>query len=394
MTGLLLLCRPGFEAECASEAERFASGLGVEARGRGEAGSGWVFLSVDDSEAAAGLAARCAVSDLVFARQVFGALEPLRFPPGRGAAPVVATAAGFWAERLRTRGFHSVFVEAADGEAGRRLQPACARLEPSLGEELRARGLLRAGSGAPRVHVFLAGEGEGWLGVSNPLRSSPWPMGIPRLRFPLGAPSRSVLKLEEALLVFVPEGERHRRLRPGMRAVDLGAAPGGWSWALASRGLLVTAVDNGPLARSVLEGGLVEHVRADGFTWRPSRPVHWLACDMVTAPARVAKLVGLWGARRLFREAVFNLKLPSGRRLDAVLRSSEIVARELGRAGVAGELRFKHLYHDREEVTGHLRLAEAEPTPSGGRAGGPKPRRPASGRAVAPKGGRGRRRGG
>ena len=98
--------------------------------------------------------------------------------------------------------------------------------------------------------------------------------------------------------------------------------------------------------------------------------------------------------RRLFREAVFNLKLPSGRRLDAVLRASGIVARELGRAGVAGELRFKHLYHDREEVTGHLRLAEAGPTPSGGRAGSPKPRRPAPGRAGAPKCGRGRRRGG
>ncbi len=302
------------------------------------------------------------------------------------------SAAGEWAERLGVRGFHGAFVEAADGERGRRLQPACARLEGPLEAGLRARGLLRAVPGAQRLHVLLGGEGEGWLGVSTPLRSSPWPMGIPRLRFPAGAPSRSVMKLEEALLVFVPEGERHRRLRAGMRAVDLGAAPGGWSWALASRGLLVAAVDNGPLAPAVLEGGLVEHVRADGFTWRPPRPVHWLACDMVTAPARVAKLVGVWGARRLFREAVFNLKLPSGRRLDEVLRCAGIVGRELGRAGVEGELRFKHLYHDREEVTGHLRLTEGDAARSGGRAKGPGPRRPASRRAAPAKGGRGRGR--
>ena len=116
----------------------------------------------------------------------------------------------------------------------------------------------------------------------------------------------------------------------------------------------------------------MEHVRADGFTWRPSRPVHWLACDMVTAPARVAKLVGLWGARRLFREAVFNLKLPSGRRLDAVLRSAGIVARELGRAGVSGELRvitsYSIHYTKLYEVPGRRSRRSAGPR----RAGGPR----------------------
>ena len=53
-------------------------------------------------------------------------------------------------------------------------------------------------------------------------------MGIPRLRFPRGAPSRSSLKLEEAWLVFLRAKERQQRLVPGMQAVDLGAAPGGW----------------------------------------------------------------------------------------------------------------------------------------------------------------------
>lgn len=359
MTGLLLLCRPGFEGECARETERLARGPGA-ASAAGAAGEGYAVVPARDPESAAALAARCPVGELVFARQAWAALESLPLPPPRAAAARLAAAAERWAGRLGAGGFQGVFAEAADGERGRRLQPACARLVGPLETELASRGLLREAPGAPRLHVFLAGEGEAWLGVSDPRLSSPWPMGIPRLRFPRGAPSRSALKLEEAFVVFLSEDERRRRLRAGLRAADLGASPGGWSWALASRGLRVAAVDNGPLAPSVLEGGLVEHVRADGFTWRPPRPVHWLVCDMVTAPARVAKLVGVWGARRLFREAVFNLKLPSGRRLEEVGRCAAVVARELDRAGVAGRLRLKHLYHDRDEVTAHLRLDEPE----------------------------------
>jgi len=170
--------------------------------------------------------------------------------------------------------------------------------------------------------------------------------------------------------------------------VDLGASPGGWTWQLAGRGLVVAAVDNGPLDRALLETGLVEHVRADGFTWRPARPVHWLVCDMVTAPARVAKLVGLWAARGLCQEAIFNLKLPSSQRLKEVRRCAGIIARELQAMGAKHVLRFKQLYHDREEVTGHLWLAPRAPA-SAPRAE-PKARRE---RSATPPPGRGRRDG-
>ncbi len=75
------------------------------------------------------------------------------------------------------------------------------------------------------------------------------------------------LKLAEAILMFI--GDRESELfRPGKRAVDLGAAPGGWTWQLAHRGLRVTAVDNGPLKGSVRDDPLVTHVRADGLDVR------------------------------------------------------------------------------------------------------------------------------
>ena len=80
-------------------------------------------------------------------------------------------------------------------------------------------------------------------------------MGIPRLRFPADAPSRSTLKLEEAFHVFIPADEWDERPASGMHAVDLGACPGGWTYQLVKRSMMVHSVDNGPMAPSLMETG-------------------------------------------------------------------------------------------------------------------------------------------
>ena len=90
-------------------------------------------------------------------------------------------------------------------------------------------------------------------------------MGIPRLKFPSQAPSRSTLKLDEAFLHFIPKSEWENRLTSGMNAVDLGSAPGGWTYQLVRRGMMVTAIDNGPMAESLMETGQVKHKMMDGF---------------------------------------------------------------------------------------------------------------------------------
>lgn len=50
--------------------------------------------------------------------------------------------------------------------------------------------------------------------------------GNPRLKFPADAPSRSTLKLEEAILTFIPRKEENKRLNENMIGVDLGLALG------------------------------------------------------------------------------------------------------------------------------------------------------------------------
>jgi 23S rRNA (cytidine2498-2'-O)-methyltransferase len=180
---------------------------------------------------------------------------------------------------------------------------------------------------------------------------SPWPGGIPRLKFPRAAPSRSTLKLEEAFLVLLNEGERERWLQPGMRAVDLGAAPGGWTWQFVARSLRVTAVDNGPMDDALMACGLVDHLRTDGFHYRPPRPVDWLVCDMVEQPRRVAALMAGWLTQGACRYAIFNLKLPMKKRYDEVRLCLGILHDAFAKAGLRLDLRARQLYHDREEIT-------------------------------------------
>jgi 23S rRNA (cytidine2498-2'-O)-methyltransferase len=170
---------------------------------------------------------------------------------------------------------------------------------------------------------------------------------------PRGAPSRSALKLAEAFVVFLGEREADV-LRAGMRAVDLGAAPGGWTWQLAHRGLTVTAVDNGPLKGEVRDDPLVTHLRADGLSWRPQRQVDWLVCDIVEQPAKIAALVARWIAEGGARHAIFNLKLPMKKRYAAVMDCKQIIDDAMRRARVSYGISLRQLYHDREEVTGFI----------------------------------------
>jgi 23S rRNA (cytidine2498-2'-O)-methyltransferase len=181
--------------------------------------------------------------------------------------------------------------------------------------------------------------------------TAPWPGGIPRLKFPRGAPSRSTLKLEEAFLVLLDDDERARWLKPAMTAVDLGAAPGGWTWQLVRRSIRTIAIDNGPMDAALMESGIVEHRRTDGFRYQPPRTVDWLVCDMVEQPRRIAELVARWLAEGACRRTIFNLKLPMKKRYDEVQLCFGIVRDAVAASGHDLDLRAKQLYHDREEIT-------------------------------------------
>ncbi len=103
----------------------------------------------------------------------------------------------------------------------------------------------------------------------------------------VGPPSRAYLKLWEALtrLGAWPG--------PGDECLDLGAAPGGWTWVLAHLGANVTAVDKAPLDPAVAALPGVTQAIDSAFALAP-RPVDWLVCDVIAYPARTLALLERW----------------------------------------------------------------------------------------------------
>jgi len=347
-------CRAGFEGETARDLAALGaaarSALATEVR----TGSGYVVAAGTAPLAPRRWWRALAHEPPVFARTLFAGDGP--FPlvdPGARTRPDRVTPLLAAIEALRTSApFTSVWVEYPDTNEGKQLGPLARGLEARVSAALRERHAIDARA-PQRLHVFLPDGTAAWVGVSEAASGSPWPMGIPRLRMPHAAPSRSTLKLAEAFVTF-PGDDAQRSLRPGARAVDLGAAPGGWTWQLVQRGLRVTAVDNAALRGDIAGDPLVTHVREDGLRYRPRRPVDWVTCDIVEAPARIAQLMGDWIGEGAARHAIFNLKLPMKKRYDEVARCRDIIAQRLARAGVRAHLGLRQLYHDRAEVTGYL----------------------------------------
>jgi 23S rRNA (cytidine2498-2'-O)-methyltransferase len=353
---LLFYCRAGFEKECAQEVTALAGEMGVEGFVKARPDSGFALFQPHQDAMGIELAAHVDFSRLVFPRQMVRAGDLLSdLPEADRVTPIVQAA-----RALGTR-FASLWLEMPDTNDGKSLATLTRPLLPHL-----ARGLAKSGvdvddaTAEERLHVFFVGSRACHVGVSGVANASAWPMGIPRLRAPKGAPSRSATKLAEALMEFVDgPGGRAARITPGMTAVDLGASPGGWSWQLVQRGFMVTAVDNGPMDAALMDSGQVKHRRDDGFHYRPADPVDWMVCDIVETPSRVAALVARWIAEGWCRECIFNLKLPMKKRFEEVERCRAIIDEALGGGGYF--LRLRHLYHDREEVTGYLSRRAAQP---------------------------------
>ncbi|NMG15616.1 23S rRNA (cytidine(2498)-2'-O)-methyltransferase RlmM [Aromatoleum bremense] len=353
-SGLLALCRAGFEKEVAAELDDFAASIGLMGFVRTRPGSAFATFETHEPVAFADLAERCDWRTLIFARQLLPWFARVDDLPERDRATPIAAATRNAGQR-----FAQLMLETPDTDEAKQQSGFCRRFAVPLQHELERIGAFREGAkGLPELHILFPDTSTAWLCAALPGQAALWPMGIPRLRMLREAASRSTLKLAEAIFTLLTEAERSASLRAGLRAVDLGAAPGGWTWQLAHRGLRVTAVDNGPMAPSVMATEMVEHVRADGFTWRPPRPVEWMVCDMVEQPARIAALVADWIATGRCRRTIFNLKLPMKKRIEAVEQCRALITKRLAQAGPF-ELRFKHLYHDREEITGYLALRAA-----------------------------------
>ena len=360
MNKVLLYCRQGFEKECAAEITAKAAQREVFGFARVKDDSGYVLFECYQAEEAEKLIAELPFSELIFARQMIVVGELLRdLPPEDRVTPVTGMLTGFVEKGGELR------VEVPDTNESKELLKFCRKFTVPLRSSLRAAGILLKyeTDRRPVVHVFFIAPGCCYVGYSMPKNNSPLFMGIQRLKFPSDAPSRSTLKLEEAFHAFIPADEWDERLGSGLFAVDLGACPGDWTYQLVKRSMMVHAVDNGPMAPSLMDTGQVFHHREDGFKYRPTRSnIYWVVCDMVEKPVRVANLMADWIVNGWCREAIFNLKLPMKKRYEEVSQNLAMIDEKLKANGINAQIQARQLYHDREEVTVHIRrIWAAEP---------------------------------
>lgn len=340
---MLLTCQSGYEDLLRAELVGTGAGAALES------GAGWVrteeaapALRASAGPTPAGIAAR----DLCFAHRALAQPVELR---GDGVNRLAVQLADWFAASLRGETVAAPWpaVWQAPIEVpglGRRLGAVEAEFATLLRKRLSrvaklAVAELPRGTGPARgLFVFAADFGrvfaarEAWLGGQRRMADDP------------AAPSRSYLKIEEAF------GVLGREPAAGETVADLGAAPGGWSFAAARRGARVVAIDNGPLKGGALDHPAIAHRREDAFKFRPAAgaPYDWLFCDLVEDPRRVLDLVAQWTRQGWCRRLVANLKF--GRAdalalLETVRRSSASPLRQCSRGYV------RHLFHDREEFT-------------------------------------------
>jgi 23S rRNA (cytidine2498-2'-O)-methyltransferase len=151
-----------------------------------------------------------------------------------------------------------------------------------------------------------------------------------------GPPNRAYLKLWEALVRL------GRWPEPGDRCLDLGASPGGWTWALAKLGAEVLAVDKAPLDPKVAAMPGVTWRGESAFALEPQSVgrVDWLCSDIVCYPARLFRLIEKWRASGLVGTFVCTVKFQGATDHDAAAAFAAIP-----------DARLVHLHHNKHELT-------------------------------------------
>ncbi len=170
--------------------------------------------------------------------------------------------------------------------------------------------------------------------LASPTKSSPFVNGeCLFLEDHFNPPSRAYLKMWEACtrLGAWP--------KPGDMCLDLGASPGGWTWAIADLGATVTAIDKADLHPRVAAMPGVTLRRESAFALQPEK-IDWLFSDIIAYPERLLALVKAWIAAAAPGRIVCTIKFQGATDHEA---ADAFAAIEGGR--------LMHLYHNKHELT-------------------------------------------
>ncbi|MEK3823838.1 SAM-dependent methyltransferase [Paenibacillus sp. FSL K6-1558] len=192
------------------------------------------------------------------------------------------------------------------------------------------------------ISVFAANDML-YAGVSRPEQNlSDWSGGAIRFQKEEGQISRAKFKLLEAEQTFGIDFTSFHK------ALDIGAAPGGWTSFLLERGLEVTAVDPAKMDATLLASPKLTFLKKNAGDVRfREGEFDLLVCDMSWSPKLMSRLVSdLLYSLQSGGTAIVTVKLLHKKPLALI--KEVIDTFERSRMQIQ---RSKQLFHNREEIT-------------------------------------------
>jgi len=181
------------------------------------------------------------------------------------------------------------------------------------------------------LYIGIGSVSENLYSVSDPYRIfSRWKTHISRAEF----------KLREALQIL------HYEPKKGGLAVDLGAAPGGWSLVLAEYGINVIAVDPAKLDDKLLDVKNITHFRGKSQDFHTDKKIDLLVNDMNMEPRDSANIVMSFSKNlEIGTLLIMTIKLVGGPFEKRIQEVCETLDDEFKLLDV------RLLFHNRQEVT-------------------------------------------
>lgn len=159
---------------------------------------------------------------------------------------------------------------------------------------------------------------------------------------------RAEFKIEEAFKVF------DINITDNMRALDLGAAPGGWTHFLSEKGIHVDAVDPAGLDDRVTAGDIVTHYKMTAQEFTRLYPNNYYdiivndmkmdtneSIDIMCEMSKQLKDKGI---------CILTLKLPKQNVQKRINIAKEVLLKRFR------VVKIRHLYYNRSEVTVYMRM--------------------------------------
>ena len=149
---IMLLCRPGFESECAAEIMDVAHNAGFPAYINAKTNSGFAHLVSSERQDTTSLMDGIDFNELIFARQWFASTAKINNLPEQNRTAPLVSIAKLIAEQLDCN-FNDIELSYADTNEGKALNRFCKVFRPHMLDALGEKKLLSAHA-SHRLHIF------------------------------------------------------------------------------------------------------------------------------------------------------------------------------------------------------------------------------------------------